>query len=132
MQLADSFFHSEVAKREFDNAFGPFYRTEQIFISVAPPPGLATTAQATTTANWEPVDEPVLSWNVLQWWASVEEEIRNLKSYPNNYTLKDVCFSPSTSPIAPEDSSLCVVQSLMGYLADSLEEVDEHSWKNTL
>lgn len=104
---------SEKAKSEFDSAFDPFYRTEQIFLS-------------------SKVDEPVLSWERLQWWASVEQSIRDLISSPNNYTLRDVCFSPQTEPLPPSDASACVSQSLMGYLGDSLAGVSEATWASAL
>lgn len=118
----------ELAKNEFDQAFGPFYRTEQIFISVAPP----RIAKDVLPAKWEAVDAPVLNWQRLQWWASVEKDIRNLRSAPHNYTLTDVCFSPATDPLPPADASACVVQSIMGYLGDSLDGVDEDTWATTL
>lgn len=124
---------SELAKNTFDEAFGPFYRTEQIFVSVAPRTSSSSSSLSTRgVAKWEPVDKPVLNWENLQWWASVELSIRNLKSTPNNYTLKDVCFSPQTDPLPPLDSSACVVQSLMGYFGDSLESISEDSWSETL
>ncbi|KAI5478579.1 vacuolar membrane protein [Pseudohyphozyma bogoriensis] len=129
------------AKEQFDNAFGPFYRTEQIFVSVAPAvqrldsapePGMLPGVDVEYEAKrWEPADEPVLTWSRLQWLASVQSTIRALES-PSGYSLKDVCFSPQTNPDAPEDTSSCVVQSVMGWLGDTLDEVDENSWQRTL
>ena len=121
---------SEVAKNAFDGAFGPFYRTEQIFVSVAPPKHLLI--EGGLEANWAVVDEPVLSWRVLKWWASVEDDIRLLRSSPNNYSLSDVCFSPSTHPHPPIDSSSCVVQSIMGYFGDDISGESKETWADTL
>ena len=121
---------SEVAKNAFDSAFGPFYRTEQIFVSVAPAKNLQV--ESGVEASWAVVDEPVLSWKVLKWWASVEDDIRTLRSSPNNYSLSDVCFSPSTDPHPPTDSSSCVVQSIMGYFGDDISGETKDSWADTL
>ena len=98
---------SERAKNDFDESFGPFYRTEQIFVSVAPAARKTAADENSELVadRWEPVDEPVLTWERLQWWASVEAAIRDLKSSPNNYTLADVCFSPQTDPLPPSDAS---------------------------
>lgn len=125
---------SERAKNDFDEAFGPFYRTEQVFVSVAPAARKTAAAEdEEIVANrWEPVDEPVLTWERLQWWASVEAAIRDLKSSPSNYSLADVCFSPQTEPLPPLDASACVVQSMMGYFGDSLESVREDTWASNL
>lgn len=128
---------SERAKTEFDQAFGPFYRTEQVFVYNAPflkPLELDDDVAADDLAPAKPgaIDAPVLSWNRLQWWAGVESQIRELHSSPNNYTLRDVCFSPQTDPHPPADASACVTQSLMGYLSDSLQGVSESSWTATL
>ncbi|KAK4692400.1 hypothetical protein P7C70_g9137, partial [Phenoliferia sp. Uapishka_3] len=128
---------SERAKTEFDEAFGPFYRTEQIFVYNAPMPrhfGLdeEVDQEVEVWTKRGSIDAPVLSWNRLQWWASVESSIRELQSSPNNYTLADVCFSPQTDPLPPSDVSACVTQSFMGYLSDSLSQVSESSWATTL
>ena len=104
---------SERAKREFDDAFGPFYRTEQLFLS--------------SRSN-----EPVLNWERVQWWAQVEDSIRSLRSSPNNYTLSDVCLSPSTDSEPPRDSQSCVVQTFMGYFGGSLQGVNEGNWATKL
>ncbi|KAL8293540.1 hypothetical protein RQP46_000241 [Phenoliferia psychrophenolica] len=130
---------SELAKAEFDSAFGPFYRTEQVFVYNAPflkhfeSDGI-TEEDPTALAVAQPgaIDAPVLSWHRLQWWAGVEASIRELRSSPNNYTLQDVCFSPQTDPLPPADASACVTQSLMGYLGDSLQGVSESTWAATL
>ncbi|SCV68874.1 BQ2448_995 [Microbotryum intermedium] len=120
---------TERQKEVFEDNFGPFYRTEQIFISRAPS-NLAL--EAVDGKKWQTVDEPVLNWEVLQWWAGVEKEIRELESDKDGATLADVCFSPASEPERPLDASLCVTQSFMGYLGDSLQGVNEESWASTL
>ncbi|KAM0750355.1 multidrug efflux transporter AcrB transmembrane domain-containing protein [Meredithblackwellia eburnea MCA 4105] len=125
---------SALAKEEFDKNFGPFYRTEQIFVYNARPLTSKTVPQGVATEQivFDEDARPVLSWDRLKWWSTVEADIRSLKSYPNNYTLSDVCFSPQTEPKPPTDSSACVVQSLMGYFADSLEDLSERTWASAL
>lgn len=133
---------TEQAKNAFDEAFGPFYRTEQVFVSVAPPATRRAQAEAeavdgsdmTVAANptWRAVDEPVLTWKVLQWWESVEQSIVNLRSSPNGYSLKDVCFSPQTDPLPPSDTTGCVIQTPLAYFGGSLAGVTEASWAATL
>lgn len=130
---------SERAKSQFDEAFGPFYRTEQIFLSVAPtnsksvdPNTNASSFSDLTATRWEAVDEPLLTWDVLKWWATVEATIRELRSSPNAYSLKDICFSPQSEPDPPSDPSACVVQSIMGYFGNTLSGTDENSWADML
>ena len=119
---------SEVNKNFFDEQFGPFYRTEQIFVSLAP----ASTAYDTDSSQATSIsftDQPVLNFERLQWWAAVEADIRSLRSSVHGYTLQDVCFAPA-GPAS--DPSECVVQSLMGYFGDSLGGVDEGNWATRL
>lgn len=104
---------SKLQKEYFDEHFGPFYRPQQIFVTAAPLPDDSDNIGA------------VLSWDRLKYWAGVEADIRNLRS-PNGYTLDDVCFKP-----AGEDGA-CVVQSVMGWFANNLEEYDEDTWSEHL
>ncbi|KIO31040.1 glycoside hydrolase family 61 protein [Tulasnella calospora MUT 4182] len=106
---------TKLQKEYFDEHFGPFYRTEQIFISRAPPSdGLVAKGAG---------DDPVLSWDVLRWWMDVEEEIRNLRS-PNGYTLNDVCFKPA----GPRGA--CVVQSIGAWFGNDLGGWDPDTWQD--
>lgn len=79
-------------KQFFDDSFGPFYRTEQIF--------LVNDTQSTGSG-------PVLSYDTLTWWFDVESRIRRMKSMVGGYTLDDVCFKPT--------GDACVVQSVSAY-----------------
>lgn len=102
---------SELAKEAFDSNFGPFFRTEQVFLS-------------------RENRGAVLDWPTLQWWASVEEDIRGLTTGDGQLGLKDVCFAPTDGDRRTTEP--CVVQSVMGWLGDSIDSVDEESWADTL
>jgi Niemann-Pick C1 protein len=90
-------------KAFFDESFGPFYRTEQVFlVNDLNPQGGA----------------PVLDYPTLAWWFDVERRVTEQKSLGHGYTLKDVCFKPT--------GDACVVQSVTGYFA--FEDFDQTSW----
>ncbi|CAB4254255.1 similar to Saccharomyces cerevisiae YPL006W NCR1 Vacuolar membrane protein that transits through the biosynthetic vacuolar protein sorting pathway, involved in sphingolipid metabolism [Maudiozyma barnettii] len=88
----------------FDENFGPFYRTEQIFV----------------------VNEtgPVLSYDTLKWWFQIEKNItETFLSTDNTTTYQDLCFrATSDSP--------CVIESFTQYFQGRLPE--EASWKRAL
>lgn len=100
-------------KADFESRFGPFYRTEQIFLSSAVP------------------DQPVLNYERLKWIAALEEDIRSLRS-DSDLTLASVCLAPTAATHPPKSTSDCVVQSLMGYFGNSLEGIDESNWADKL
>ncbi|KAK7060325.1 niemann-Pick type C-related protein 1 [Paramarasmius palmivorus] len=104
---------SRQQKEFFDENFGPFYRPQQIFITSAP----------SATTNEKP---PVLSYDHLKYWFKVEKDIRNLKSEPNGYTLRDVCFKPA----GPRGA--CVVQSVAAWFGNDLDDYDEDTWAEHL
>ncbi|CAI4054683.1 hypothetical protein SUVZ_16G2740 [Saccharomyces uvarum] len=90
-------------KEYFDDNFGPFYRTEQIFV----------------------VNEtgPVLSYETLEWWFDIEKFITEELQSPENIGYQDLCFRPT------EDST-CVIESFTQYFQGALPEKD--SWKREL
>jgi Niemann-Pick C1 protein len=99
---------SKIQKEYFDQHFGPFYRPQQIFV---------------TSASSSPSEkEPVLSWDHLKFWASVEKDIRTLESEPNGYTLEDVCFKPA----GPDGA--CVVQSVMAWFENDIDQYGPDTW----
>ena len=98
-----------IQKDYFDKEFGPFYRTEQIFLS-------------------RHDGNAVLDFDTIRWWAGVEQEIRDLHS-PAGTMLKDVCFAPTAEDSAHPIVAECTVQSFMGYFHDSLEGITEENWK---
>ena len=118
-------------KAYFDEHFGPFYRTQQVFVMDESAANMANahgiSHQGDAWQDFLHSVEPALSWERLQWWAEVEDEISKLVS-PNGTTLQDVCFSPS-GPQGP-----CVVQSIMGYFGNDLGGAGVHAdnWEDRL
>ncbi|EJS41304.1 ncr1p [Saccharomyces arboricola H-6] len=90
-------------KKYFDDNFGPFYRTEQIFV----------------------VNEtgPVLSYETLDWWFDVEKFITEELQSSENVGYQDLCFRPT-------DDSTCVIESFTQYFQGVLPGKD--SWKAEL
>ncbi|KAJ5133120.1 NPC intracellular cholesterol transporter 1-related protein 1 [Penicillium atrosanguineum] len=88
----------------FDENFGPFFRAEQAFL----------------------VNEtgPVLDYQTLTWWFSVESRVRRVLSLDMGLNLEDVCFKPT--------GDACVVQSLSGYFGGSISNLDPDTWKDRL
>ncbi|KAH7069702.1 sterol-sensing domain of SREBP cleavage-activation-domain-containing protein [Paraphoma chrysanthemicola] len=95
-------------KAFFDDNFGPFFRAEQVFL-------VNDTAEGTG---------PVLSYETLDWWFGVENQIQRLKSFESGVTLDQVCFKPV------EDA--CVVQSITGYFQGDFANVSPRSWQDDL
>lgn len=112
---------SKLQKEFFDQNFGPFYRPEQIFVTSVPVEGVDP--QLTSTSSTITDKPPVLSWNHLKYWLSVESDIRSLRSSPNGYSLSDVCFKPAGA---------CVVQSALAWFGNDLDNYDENSWADHL
>ncbi|KAG0139530.1 hypothetical protein CROQUDRAFT_54585 [Cronartium quercuum f. sp. fusiforme G11] len=105
---------SGIEKKKFEENFGPFYRTEQFFF---------------TSLNSQ--DEGVLTFERLKWIYQFEKDIRNLKS-TSGLNLNSVCLAP-TSIIQPPKSSLdCVVQSIIGYFGNSLNDITNENWAKRL
>ena len=114
---------SKIQKEYFDQTFGPFYRTEQIFITSVE--GRNEAVNASTQAIRASNKTPVLSWDHLKYWMDVEADIRALKS-PSGYKLSDVCFKP-TGP-----RGACVVQSVAAWFGNDLDDYDESTWAEHL
>ncbi|EMD88657.1 hypothetical protein COCC4DRAFT_137183 [Bipolaris maydis ATCC 48331] len=95
-------------KAFFDEKFGPFFRAEQAFLvnDTLDSPG------------------PVLSYETLDWWFGVENQIQRLKSAEHGVTLDQICFKP-----VGDD---CVVQSVTGYFQGDFANVVPSSWKDDL
>ena len=96
-------------KEFFDSNFGPFYRVEQVFL---------------VNDTNESGPGPVLSYDTLQWWFGVEDQIKRMKSLEGGVTLKDICFKPTG-----ED---CVIQSVSGYYGKDVTEFKPSSWDKRL
>ncbi|KAF4635304.1 hypothetical protein G7Y89_g2792 [Cudoniella acicularis] len=96
-------------KAFFDENFGPFYRTEQVFlVNDVNPAG----------------NGPVLSYDTLKWWIEVEERISKLTGNMTGVSLNDVCFKPT--------GNACVVQSVAAYFDNDLKKVKQNTWKDDL
>jgi len=111
---------SKLQKEFFDTHFGPFYRTEQIFVTAAPATGGQSRAMSEAGRG-----RPVLSWDHLKYWFQIEADIRALRS-PSEYRLSDVCFKPA----GPRGA--CVVQSLAAWFDNDLDDYDEDTWAERL
>ncbi|KAI0291752.1 multidrug efflux transporter AcrB transmembrane domain-containing protein [Russula brevipes] len=104
---------SKIQKDFFDQNFGPFYRPQQIFVT-----------SATTREHGSPsqTKKPVLSWDHLKFWFSVEEDIRSLRSSPNSYALSDVCFRPAGP------NGACVFQSITAWFDNDIDNTSPDAW----
>ncbi|KAH6618191.1 patched family-domain-containing protein, partial [Chaetomium sp. MPI-SDFR-AT-0129] len=102
---------SEAAQEKafFDDNFGPFYRTEKIFLVN----DLNSSAPG-----------PVLSYDTLRWWMDVEAGIQKLRGDKYGSTLQDLCLKPT--------GDACVVQSVAAYFQDDPEQIDPKGWKDQL
>lgn len=89
----------------FDETFGPFYRTQQIFL---------TNASFTGSS--------VITYENLRWWFQLEEEVRDL--VVGNISFSDVCFNPT--------GEACIIQSVTGYWQSDIENLDKASWQEQL
>lgn len=111
---------SKLQKEYFDEHFGPFYRTEQIFATATPIATYnANSSAVKTTMESKP---PVLSWEHLKFWFKVNAEIRSLTSSPHGYQLDDVCFKPAGS------GGSCVVQSVTAWFGDDIDNTSADDW----
>jgi len=102
---------SEAAQEKafFDSNFGPFYRTEKVFLVN----DLDSSAPG-----------PVLSYDTLLWWMDVEKSVRQLKGDKFGRTLQDLCLKPT--------GDACVVQSVSAYFQDDPALVERNGWKDKL
>ncbi|ODQ65807.1 patched sphingolipid transporter [Nadsonia fulvescens var. elongata DSM 6958] len=90
-------------KLYFDQNFGPFYRSEQIYL-------------VNDTGS-------IMEYENIKWWFKVEERIRNLHSSAG-ITLQDTCFKPT--------GDACVIQSFTQYFGGEIGSLPEKSWKEKI
>ncbi|CAG8482510.1 2350_t:CDS:2 [Acaulospora colombiana] len=95
---------SAMQKEFFDENFGPFYRTQQIFI---------------TNRN---SSQSVVTYENLKSLFILEQQIRNLESYPDHLSLRDLCFHPN--------GDACIVQSVAGYWQSDIEKLRPDTWQD--
>ena len=96
-------------KAFFDDNFGPFYRTEQVFL---------------VNDSSQYGAGPVLSYETLRWWFDVESQIARLTPPGEDITLDDICFKPT--------KGACVVQSVTGYFQGDFSKVSPSRWEKQL
>ena len=98
---------SESARQKefFDEAFGPFYKDEQIFI---------TMKDGSSPLNQE----------TLAWWLGVEKEIAGITT-DSGLDLQGVCFAPAGS------GTPCVIQSVSAWLGDDMDQWEE-DWQDQI
>ncbi|KAG9227967.1 patched sphingolipid transporter-like protein [Amylocarpus encephaloides] len=92
----------------FDDNFGPFYRTEQVFL----------------VNDTDSDIGPVLSYETIRWWMNVETRIEQLTGAKTGSSLEDVCFKPT--------GDACVVQSVSVYFGNDVQSVKPETWKGNL
>lgn len=121
-----------VQKRVFEEEFGPFYRTEQVFLSRQSHRS-GNNNKHTQHDGQDGENVPILDWDTLNWWAGIEAEVRELKS-PAGTRLSDICFAPTASSDDPAQrtSEDCTVQSFMGYFKNTLDGLNEDTWRKEL
>ncbi|KAH7916135.1 patched family-domain-containing protein [Hygrophoropsis aurantiaca] len=112
---------SKLQKEFFDEHFGPFYRAQQIFVTAAPSDTIEINSNIDSSAS-----NAVLSWKHLQYWFDIENDIRELRSSPNGYSLYDVCFKPAGP------SGACVVQSAAAWFGNDLSDYNPDTWEDRL
>lgn len=86
-------------KQFYDDNFGPFYRSEQVYL-------------VNDTGN-------VLSWDTLTWWFDVEQRVNSLAS-PSGVTINDLCVKPF--------GDVCVVQSMTQYFGGDINSLSSTAW----
>ncbi|XP_071451565.1 NPC intracellular cholesterol transporter 1 homolog 1b-like [Hetaerina americana] len=108
---------SRLEKDFYDSHFGPFYRTEQIFIKAVNLPEIHH-----ETANGNLTFGPIFSREFLEVVHQLQREIENLGQKEGN-GLETVCFAPMNTTYNPMKQSLCTVQSVWGYFQNDLSQL---------
>ncbi|PWN18903.1 hypothetical protein BCV69DRAFT_272775 [Microstroma glucosiphilum] len=118
---------SKLQKEYFDEHFGPFYRTQQIFLMDKEGKDFVRTPDHLQRLGEIDQLPAALNFERLQWMQDLEAEISSLQSKPSGYRLRDVCF-------APTGAGKCVVQSVLGYFQNDLDGagVDGSNWKDAV
>lgn len=96
-------------KQIFDSEFGPFYRTEQLFVSNA--------TKESIFQNYE----------FIQWWFSKEKEIQEIAvrtSSDSEVKYSDLCLKPT--------GSACVLESFTQYFQGDIRFLPKTSWKQKI
>ncbi|XP_031627932.1 NPC intracellular cholesterol transporter 1 homolog 1b [Contarinia nasturtii] len=110
---------SRQEKDFFDNTFGPFYRTAQIYIKPTDSKYITHDTKSGTLNFGPAFNKPFLE-AVFQLQQSIEQIGKN------EYGLEKICFAPMTAANEkPSTTSQCVVQSLFGYFENKMEKFNK-------
>jgi Niemann-Pick C1 protein len=90
-------------KEAFDNYFGPFYRSQQVYL-------------VNDTG-------PVLDYEVLKWWFGAEANLSRIEY--EGWSFQDICFQPL-------DNGACVIQSLTQYFGGDFSRLSPSGWRNSI
>ncbi|QPG73197.1 hypothetical protein FOA43_000504 [Brettanomyces nanus] len=90
----------------FDKSFGPFYRSEQLFVS-----------NATGDSIFQ-------DYEFVKWWFEKEVEIQTLQAENKNVTYSDICFKPT--------GESCALESFSQYFHGDINYLPESSWKQKI
>uniref|UniRef100_W8BF01 Niemann-Pick C1 protein n=1 Tax=Ceratitis capitata TaxID=7213 RepID=W8BF01_CERCA len=109
---------TRLEKDYFDEHFGPFYRTNQIFFK---PFNQTSFTHNTSTGvlTFGPAFEKSFLKEVFQ----LQQQIENLVT-ENGVTLADVCYAPVLYPGETATTDNCLVQSIFGYFQNDLDEFE--------
>ncbi|XP_049852648.1 NPC intracellular cholesterol transporter 1 homolog 1b-like isoform X2 [Schistocerca gregaria] len=115
---------SRIEKDYFDTHFGPFYRTEQVFIKAH---GLDNIMYE---SGMQPVEfGPVFNKTFLLTVLDLQQQIIQIGA-GESYELKNICNAPlATGEVKTED---CLVQSIWGYLKNNASLLEDDSYLSIL
>lgn len=97
----------------FNERFGPFYRTAQVFLTFHSDPFNVTTEDG---EQWY---GPAFHLESIQELVKLENKIKNINSEGGGVTLADVCYAPLRAQDSPKDINLCVSMSATTYLSNT-------------
>ncbi|XP_067640967.1 NPC intracellular cholesterol transporter 1 homolog 1b [Eurosta solidaginis] len=109
---------SRLEKDYFDEHFGPFYRTNQMFLKP-----LNQNIFTHNTSNGMLIFGPAYEKSFLKEVFKLQSQIEALTT-ENSVTLADVCYAPLLYAGEKATVKNCVVQSIYGYLQNDLATLD--------
>ncbi|XP_055296529.1 NPC intracellular cholesterol transporter 1 homolog 1b [Sitodiplosis mosellana] len=115
---------SRQEKDFYDNAFGPFYRTAQVFIKPVKP-HYVNHSTAAGSLQFGPAFDREFLQEIFRLQQSIEEIGRD-----DSKGLEHVCVALMASSDAKPNISQCVVQSLFGYFGNSMEAFNSSHEEN--
>ncbi|KAH3668011.1 hypothetical protein OGAPHI_001765 [Ogataea philodendri] len=95
-------------RKTFDESFGPFYRTQQLFISNATG------------------DSILQDFDFIEWWFQKESEITSMQATYENSSVSyyDICFKPTGDE--------CILESFTQYFFGDINQINREAWKSQL